>query len=135
MIDGVPSYHAEQVWPLVEGWLQNVVNEYDPGYTTADLLDHIKQQKKQLWLGLSKEIAAVIVTEINIYPQYKVLHAPYVAGSDMDAWLPGALRTLEAFARHHGCKYVTGCGRRGWVRALQSDGWREGFTIIRKELT
>jgi hypothetical protein len=135
MIEGILSSEAERFWPTVEPWLQQVIDQYDPGYSTDNLFDHIKQQKKQLWVGLSPQIAAALVTEITIYPQYKVLHVPYVAGHDMDKWLPGALRVLEAFGRHHECKYVTGCGRRGWVKALESDSWKEGFTIIRKELT
>lgn len=134
MIEGIASTQAEAFWPIVSPWLEQVVEEYDPGYTTDDLLDHIKQQKKQLWVGLSEGIAAALITEINIYPQYKVLHVPYVAGHHMVQWLPGALRILEAFGKHHHCKYVTGCGRRGWVKTLERDGWREGFTIIRKEL-
>ncbi len=136
MIEGILSKEAEKWWPLVAPMLERVISEYDPGYTTDDLLDFIQAQKKQLWVCITeKGLCGAVVTEITNYPQYRVLHAPYVAGTDMADWLSELLRTLESFARHHGCKYVTGCGRRGWVKTLAPEGWQEGFTIIRKELT
>lgn len=134
MVEGIPSTHAERIWPLVSPLFQRVVSEFDPGYSTDDLLEKVKAQKGQLWVCATDTLHAAAITEINAYPEYKVLHAPYVAGDDMDRWLVPLLDVFEAYARHHGCAYVTGCGRRGWVKALKPYGWEEGFTIVRKQL-
>ena len=134
MIGLIPAELSETYWPVVAPLIEKVVAEYDPGYATEDLLNDVLKGRKQLWVAATDHIACAVITEINNYPQYKVLHAPYVAGDDMEQWLPRLLQTLEKFGRAHGCKYVTGCGRRGWVKALSSYGWSEGFTIVRKEL-
>ena len=64
--------------------------------------------------------------------------SPTIPDRDGQKFVAGfarGLAVIEAFARSKNCKYVSGCGRRGWLRELAREGWREGFTIVRKELT
>ena len=134
VILGIRSDQARNCWPIVEGWISGVLDTFDPGFTTTDILESIEARNHQLWLIVLEQPVAVIVTEINNYPRYSVLHAPYIAGGRMDEWFDNAFDVLEAFAKHHGCKYLTGCGRRGWVRQGAHRGYREAYTVVRKEL-
>lgn len=135
-LTGVLAEHAAEWWPYVEPLLRRVTDQYDPGYTTDDLLQRVQLRDAQLWVVLSPDsVAAVIITEIQVFPQYKSLHAPYIAGDEMGEWFGHAFEVLESFAQSHGCKYLTGCGRRGWVRYGKGRGYDEGMTIIRKDLT
>ena len=135
MIYGIPSAEARGYWGIVEPWLSVVVDRFDPGFTTDDIISGIEEQRYQLWLLAPKsEPVAAIVTEINNYPQYSVLHAPYIGGSRMNEWFDNAFDVLEAFAKYHGCKYLTGCGRRGWIKQGASRGYQEVYTVVRKQI-
>lgn len=134
MIYGIPSHQARGYWHIVEPLLQTIIDRFDPGYSADDILFHVEQQKMQLWLIAPDEVCAVVITEITNFPQYKTLHAPFIAGERMGEWFDPVFDVLESFAKHHGCKYVTGCGRRGWVRQGKPRGYRETYTVLRKEI-
>jgi hypothetical protein len=133
VIHGIPSREARWYWHVVAPLLQTVVDRFDPGYTTDDILSRIESKDMQLWV-IDPDIAAVVITEITHFPQYKTLHAPFIAGERMAEWFDPVFDVLEAFANHHGCKYLTGCGRRGWVRQGKPRGYRETYTVLRKPL-
>jgi len=115
--------------------LDTVIHRFDPGFTSDGILRSIESKDHQLWvIRKESEILAVIVTEINNYPEYRVLHAPYIAGNGMNEWFDSAFDVLESFAKHHGCKYLTGCGRRGWVKQGASRGYQEVYTVVRKQI-
>lgn len=134
MIYGIPSSEARGYWYIVAPLLQTIIDRFDPGYTTDDILFRVEHQEMQLWLIAPDAISAVVITEITHFPQYKTLHAPFIAGERMAEWFDPVFDVLEAFAKHHGCKYLTGCGRKGWVRQGKPRGYRETYTVLRKEL-
>lgn len=135
MIYGVASREARHHWPIVAPMIQGVLDKFDPGFTTDSILASIEEQNHQLWLiVIDGLIVAAIITEINNYPAYSVLHAPYIAGERMAEWFDTAFDVLESFGKHHGCKYLTGCGRRGWVKQGASRGYQEVYTVVRKQI-
>lgn len=135
MIQGIQSADARAVWPIVGPMIDKVIDRFDPGFTSDGILRSIERKDHQLWvIRKESEILAVIVTEINNYPEYRVLHAPYIAGNGMNEWFDSAFDVLESFAKHHGCKYLTGCGRRGWVKQGASRGYQEVYTVVRKQI-
>ena len=127
---GIPSYCIDGAWPTAEPLLQKVLDLFDTGFSLDDLKARCKAQEMQLWLRPD----AAFITEIQIFPQYKCLHIPYIGGTGMEDWFDDVMDQFEAFARHMGCAYVSGCGRRGWVRQGRNRGYEEGFTIVRKKL-
>ena len=78
MIHGIPSREARGYWHVVAPLLQTIIDRFDPGYTTDDILFRVEQQEMQLWLIAPDAISAVVITEITHFPQYKTLHAPFV---------------------------------------------------------
>jgi hypothetical protein len=127
---GIPSNCIDDVWSVAEPLLQKVLDRYETGYSLDDLKARCKTQDMQLWLRPE----AAFLTEIQVFPRYKCLHIPYIGGSDMGDWFDQVMEQFEAFARHMGCAYVSGCGRRGWARQGKSRGYEEGFQIVRKQL-
>lgn len=134
MVEGIPSTRAERIWPLVSPLFQRIVSEFDPGYSTDDLLEKVKTQKGQLWVCATDTLHAAAITEIKVLPAYKVLHVIACAGGQMNLWLPHLLNVFDFYAKEHDCLYVTCSGRRGWVRSLSKFGWKEEFTTVRKQL-
>lgn len=128
---GIPSSAIDLAWPVAGPLIQRVLDEFDTGYSLDDLKARCKSQDMQLWLCDDR---AAFLSEIQVFPRYKALHVPYIAGDGMDQWIDRAMDVLEAFARHMGCAYVSGCGRRGWARVGRDRGYTEGFTITRKAL-
>ena len=43
------------------------------------------------------------------------------------------LKSIELFAKEHECKYLTGGGRKGWLRKLQHLGFEQEY-MVKKEL-
>lgn len=115
--------------------LDRVVDRYDPGYTTDDLLASVESQRMQLWVCVDNRIiTACVVSEIQEYPRYRVFNLIAMAGDGMDKWFTPAFDVLEAYGKHHGCKYLSGSGRKGWVRQCRNRGYNEAFVVTRKEL-
>lgn len=128
---GIPSAYVDQLWPVAAPLIQKVLDEYDTGYSLDDLKARCMSQDMQLWLYRDQ---AAFLSEIQVFPQHKTLHVPYIGGDGLAEWFDEAFAALEAFARRMGCKYISGCGRRGWVRLGRRRGYEEGFTIVRKSL-
>jgi hypothetical protein len=54
-----------------------------------------------------------------------------VGGRRLKLWQAEMVALIEAYARAEGCAYTSGCGRRGWSRAL---GYDNGGYIVQKAL-
>lgn len=108
-------------------WIEASLEE--GSFTTAeDVRVALAENRAQIWPGSR----SVIVTEINAYPNQKVVRV-WVAGGDMDeivAMAPG----IEAWARLQGCSSVVVEGRKGWEKVLKSFGYEPFLYSARKVL-
>lgn len=103
--------------------------EYTKGtHTLEDIWYGIVQGDFQFWPGEK----SAVVTEIQIYPQTKVMHI-FLAGGDLEELLQME-KSVRAYAKTIGCNSMSISGRRGWVRIFERDGWKEVCTTIAKEL-
>ena len=103
--------------------------EYTKGtHNIRDIWDGIVTGNFQLWPGEK----SAVVTEIQIYPQAKVMHI-FLAGGDLEELLEME-KSVRAFAETIGCNSMSISGRRGWVKIFERDGWEEVCTSIVKEL-
>jgi hypothetical protein len=94
-----------------------------------DVRAAVEAGEAQFWRGT----ASVIVTELQVYPLRRVLHA-WLGGGDL-AEITGRMRPeIEAWAVRQGCSRVTIEGRLGWPRALRDHGYEAGSLICSKEL-
>jgi hypothetical protein len=103
--------------------------EYTKGtHTIQDIWDGIVTGNFQFWPGEK----SAVVTEIQIYPQSKVMHI-FLAGGNLEELLEME-KSVRAYATTIGCNSMSISGRRGWVKIFESDGWQEVCTTIAKEL-
>ena len=71
-----------------------------------------------------------LVTEITVYPRKKVLHV-FLGGGDLNEIL-GMHESVVQWAISQGCESLTMTGRKGWVKALQNDGWKSQLVLLEK---
>lgn len=72
------------------------------------------------------------MTQLIDEPQMRVCHFWLAAGE-----LGGVValsRKVLGWAKDNGCARATLAGRRGWVRALASEGWQEELTLMGREV-
>lgn len=127
MIVPVPSEVLVDHWNEVKPWLRDVYEEV--GYDENGILMELLSKNMQLWRG--EDFACV--TQINIYPKWRVASILFLGGENMKDWLEDLHEVLEPWAKAEGCKYLEGYGRVGWTRALAPYGWKSSY-IGRKEL-
>jgi len=103
--------------------------EYAKGtHTLDDIWNGVVRGDFQFWPGDK----SAIITEIQIYPQTKVMHI-FLAGGDLEELLQME-KSVRAYAQTIGCNSMSISGRRGWLRIFERDGWKEVCTTIAKEL-
>lgn len=103
--------------------------EYTKGtHTLDDIWNGVVRGDLQFWPGDK----SAIITEIQIYPQTKVMHI-FLAGGDLEELLEME-KSVRAYAKTIGCNSMSISGRRGWLRIFERDGWKEICTTIAKEL-
>lgn len=76
---------------------------------------------------------SVVLTQIQDYPQEKVLQICYVAGSldDMEPWLEAVM----AWAEREGCSRAYMVGRAGWLRSfLSKSTWEQTNVVMERKL-
>lgn len=103
--------------------------EYDGNHTLGDVLRKILAGEAQLW----EEDDAVIVTEIQQYPQARTVHF-WLAAGDLDAVVKLSQRVMAWAKEDLHCTKATLAGRKGWERALASEGWEPKVRIMGREL-
>lgn len=103
--------------------------EYTKGtHTLDDIWNGVVRGDFQFWPGDK----SAVITEIQIYPQTKVMHI-FLAGGDLEELLQME-KSVRAYAQTIGCNSMSISGRRGWLRIFERDGWKEVCTTIAKEL-
>lgn len=98
--------------------------------TVDDVVAMVDAGEAQLWPGAH----SVVVTQIDVQPQAKVLHF-FLAGGimqELEAMTPIILEWGVA----HGCTKARLVGRKGWARSfLMDSGWHDtGLVILEKRL-
>jgi len=131
-IGGVPADKILAVWPKVEPLLERVVKPRT-GYALHHVLTELQLGNMQLWVV--NNFQAVIVTAIQQRPLHKVLWTQFLAGDNMDEWLPEWIAMQEDYARAMECEAVEFCGRKGWGKVnTHHPQFKHIWTIYRCEL-
>lgn len=96
-------------------------------YNLSDVKEKIRQGLFHIWSGKD----AFYVSSFGEFPRYRVLNL-FLCGGDYNE-LEEMLKSIELFAKEHECKYLTGGGRKGWLRKLQHLGFEQEY-MVKKEL-
>ena len=94
----------------------------------ADVVLGVHTTAMQLW---ANERAAAI-TEIVKYPRKTVLNV-FLAGGELGQAME-MLESAKVWGVAQGCDAISMSGRRGWLKPLGAEGWKEAFTTMSCEL-
>lgn len=131
-IGGVPADRILDVWHKVEPLLARVVKP-QTGYALPHVLTELQLGNMQLWV--IGDFQAIVVTMVQSRPLHKVLWVQFLAGENMDEWLPDWVQVQEAYARALDCEAVEFCGRKGWGKIQKHhQQFKHVWTIYRCEL-
>jgi hypothetical protein len=129
----VRSADIDGVWSQVESYIARALAEGGHRHSAEDVRRRCRERDAHLWLGVGIDgLEMVAVTEIQLWPGFKVARIWLLAGENIEAWIADGLPTLEAWARAEGCREIEEDGRGGWARRLP--GWSVARVIMRKGL-
>ncbi len=130
-LEGVQSKDIDSVWEEVRQIITPHVIRLGT-HGLADVLENLKCRDWQLWVSQTeKNIEAVCITQINVFPKMKVCRVLLVAGEHMDNWLPFE-DIIAEWAEMQGCKKLVGELRKGWSRKLTN--WTFGNIVAERKL-
>ena len=120
---------ADRLMPL----LRKVVKP-ETGHTPETILQLMYEGVLATWI--IDDFKAFTCTEVQERETGPVLWNTWLAGEDMDEWLPDWLIVQEAFARHMGCTAIEFAGRRGYEKKYMPylGNFRAIRTLYRQEL-
>ena len=108
-------------------WIQSALDKGGDTHSFIDVVDGVVGGKMQLWSGKK----GCAVTEIVVYPNKKVLHV-FLAGGKLEQ-ITDMHKDAVQWAKAQGCDGMTLSGRKGWLKILNKDGWKEQQIVMAKE--
>ena len=126
-------YYWDAVTPLIIKCLERTNGEY----SLKDCQYYIENQCWDLWIAVNldtKEIQGVAVTEIVKHPNFNELLMRMVSGKQFTKFLLETETQFQEFAKENNCIRLILYGRKGWLRVLNKINWKEGYTIMTKNI-
>lgn len=108
-------------------WIQSALDKGSNTHSFIDVVEGVLSGQMQLWGGEN----GCAVTEIVVYPNKKVLHV-FLAGGKLEQ-ITDMHADAVKWAKTQGCDGMTLSGRKGWVKILNKDGWKEQQVVMAKE--
>ena len=127
------GYYWDAVTPLIIKGLERTDGEY----SLKDYQDYIESQYWDLWIAVNldtKEIQGVAVTEVVEHPNFNELLMRMVTGKHFNKFLLKTETQFQEFAKENNCNRLVLYGRKGWLRVLNKINWKEGYTIMTKNI-
>ena len=127
------GYYWDAVTPLIIKGLERTDGEY----SLKDYQDYIESQYWDLWIAVNldtKEIQGVAVTEIVEHPNFNELLMRMVTGKHFNKFLLKTETQFQEFAKENNCNRLVLYGRKGWLRVLNKINWKEGYTVMTKNI-
>ena len=122
------AYIWDQVAPLLDRVREHTEGELE----TDDYLGELSDGNMQLWIATENNgLHSIMVTQIAVYPQKKVLKIISMAGSEFSR-LYEFNDMVESFAIKTGCSGMELWGRKGWKKLLPD--WKSDYIVFTKEL-
>ena len=127
---------APEIFPKVKDFIGKALDRGHGEVSIDDIFFHVLQGIKQLWIVSDdkyKPMAAAI-TEINNYPQKRVMRILMLAGSGLDIWCEELENKFVEFAHKWQAKSIEVIGRKGWERQLKQYGYNQWYSYLGKDL-
>ena len=120
------------IWDQVAPLLDRVREHTEGALETDDYLGELSDGNMQLWIATENNgLHSIMVTQIAVYPQKKVLKIISMAGSEFSR-LYEFNDMVESFAIKTGCSGMELWGRKGWKKLLPD--WESNYIVYTKYL-
>tara|TARA_R100001244_G_scaffold57877_1_gene48956 strand:+ start:871 stop:1419 length:549 start_codon:yes stop_codon:yes gene_type:complete len=134
----VPPEYIRHIYPKVEGFLDRLVPTTNGRFEKIDLLHDMLTGRENLWVVVEEEdneenIIGIVITEVMHYPRKRMLAIQYCSGDRLDEWMDNTLEILENWALDNDCEGMELTGRKGWVKKLKLQQWKEEFVVVKKD--
>lgn len=132
---GVLSHQIDIVWHMVCPLIERGLAEGDGEFCADDIYRMISERSAQLYvLGNGNEINTVLVSLIEVFPQYSALLVLVFAGEQMDECLEHE-NVLVRFAQERGIKKIRWLGRKGFERVMKPLGYEAKYVVMSKDIS
>lgn len=130
-IFGVQINEVDNWWPFIATHVDNIVARSNGRYSPHDLKEDFRRGDKQAWvIHEANEVAALVVTQINCYPQKTALNYFAVTGKGMKDWV-GFSEIINAWGKDNGCDLVETNARPGWEKVMP---WRKTHVFLEADI-
>lgn len=133
---GIPSANVDQVWPLIEDRIEEACLTSRGKEKAFDIRRSARYGEKQIWVvwdADAKDVLAMVVTELVVYPRKKVCHIQICVGDQRERW-QHHISIIENWARENGCRGMSLVARPGWSRILKQYGYDTTHHLVEKDL-
>lgn len=121
------------VWPVVLPMLQRAIDLNDGDFDGNHVFERLMEDTMQLFIGYNTDdIIYAAVTELIPYQHNKALRIVLMGGKQINRWVD--TKIFEKFGKLEGCNRIEIVGRKGWVKKLESRGYKQTHYIVTKEL-
>ena len=136
-VSGVPHSEIYTLLPYIDKYLNKVVPYTGGRYEKQDIIDCIAEKTFDLWIPINTEttkVDGVVVTQFSMYPRKKVFTILLCCGDNLNEWYDPLFQMLYKFASLNKCDLAEVVGRKGWVRRLKDNGFKQSVWIVEREV-
>lgn len=127
--------YVRSVWSQIEPWIAAATADTGDWWQPADVLAAVECGGLTLWVISGDDgLYGTVVTDIETAPSRKIAVIALCGGIEQHRWLH-LLNELEDWARGMGCTEVQVRGRPGWVRRLRTNGYKQRYITVGKDLS
>ena len=131
----VPPEYIRSIYPEIERFLDKLIPITNGRFIKIDLLHDLLIGKQHLWIVTDDEeyIVGMVMTEVLHYPRKRILGIQYCAGEKLNEWMDSTLEILENWALDNECEAMELTGRKGWVKKLALQEWKQEYVVVKKD--
>lgn len=119
-------------WPSISDGVAAALKHGRDIYTPSDILRELLSRNMSLWVAREEGvIQGFAITQVMKYPHITMLHLLITSGEDWHEWRH-FISDIELEAARIGCNGVEFCGRAGWKRRMEPEGYEVITTLYRK---
>lgn len=130
------TYHVGQdaadQWPLVQGYVVQVLPKMHGELVLSDFLDGFVNEHFHLFIGwVDGQVTGCMVTENVMYPQFKVIRVVAAAGAGFEKFMLKFMAYIMNWAKVNGAEYVEALTSPEMTRYHRRFGSQKVYDIIR----
>jgi hypothetical protein len=121
----------DNIWSYINDYMDACAKYTYGRFNVEDIKRHLETNKmQQLWIAYQDDVVyGAVITEIQQYPQMRVLTMHFTGGKELPKWKDEMLSLLQRFAKDHECSVIESYGRLGWKRVFKNDGFKSKFML------